>query len=146
MKQIKLLLSVSVFLAASSLTAFSQENKASSVVDNFALEVMSGKGNPLVYQKIGGWTWYDGFRRVPGFNQPAGTRPVEAVKIYTREESGTVKIRVTVLRGANLEFEDPVSEYSVGTDKIVISELAKFGVEPFEAELVRAPATAAYIP
>lgn len=146
MKKITLLLSVLAFLLALLTTAFSQENRASSITDNFALEVMSAKGRPLAYQRIGGWTWYDGFLRAPGFAPPAGVRPVEAVKIYTREESGTVKIKVTVLRGANLEFEDFVSEYSVGTDKITIGELAKFGVVPFEVGLVRSPVTAAYMP
>ena len=146
MKRIKLLLFVSVFLTFSLTPAFSQENKSPSLSDNFVLEVMSAKGRPLAYQRIGGWTWYDGFMRAPGFEAPAGVRPVEAVKIYTREESGAAKVKVTILRGANLEFEDIVSEYSVGTDKLVISDLAKFGVVPFEVGLVRAPSTAAYMP
>ena len=146
MKQFEPLLSISIFLFASALTMFSQENKASLLADNVALEVMSAKGNPLVYQRIGGWTWYDGFRRLPGSGQQSGTRSVGAVKIYTREESGTIKVKVTLLRGANFEFEHYLSEFSVGTDKVTINELAKVGVEPFEVGLVRAPVTTAYIP
>ena len=146
MKNIKLLLSIFVLLIALTTAALSQDNKAPSLTDNYVLEVMYAKGSPLTYQRIGGWTWYDGFQRTPGFTQPSGVRPVEAVKIYTREESGKVKIRVTILTGADIEFEDVVSEYTVGIDKITLGELVKFGVVPFEVGLVRAPATTAYIP
>ena len=146
MKQIKLLLSVLILLVALQTAGFAQENKEPSLADNYVLEVMYSKGSPLAYQRIGGWTWYDGFRRAPGFERSADGRPVEAVKIYTREESGTVKIKVTILSGADIEFENLVSEYRVGTEKITLSELAKFGVVPFEVGLVRSPATTAYIP
>jgi hypothetical protein len=145
MKQIKLLLSVSVILMVST-SAFTEENKTPSLSDNFVLEVMWAKGRPFAYQRIGGWTWYDGFQRVSAAEQSASVRPVEAVKLYPREEAGAVKVKVTVLRGANLEFEDVVSEYTVGIEKVTIGELAKFGVAPFEIGLVRAPATTAYIP
>lgn len=100
----------------------------------------------MTYQRIGGWTWYAGFQLVPGFKLPAGVLPVEAVKFYTREDNGAVKLKVTILRGKNIEFEDYVAEYTVGLDKIAIRELANFGVVPFEVSLVRSPSTAAYLP
>lgn len=148
MKQIKLLLPVSVFLVASLLTAvFSQESEPpTNNLASYVLEVMYVRGRPLAYQRIGGWTWYDGFQRVAGFKLPAGVRPVEAVKLYTRQEGGVVKVRVTILRGANLEYEDEVGDYTVGIQKVTVRELANFGITPFDLSLVRAPTAVPYLP
>jgi len=109
-----------------------------------ALEVMYAKGAILAYQRIGEWTWYEGFRRQAEWKPGPGVVPVAAVRIATRLEDGIVKARVTVLRGRNHETEDFVAEYLVSTEKpTVIRELADLGVEPFEIILVRAPATVA---
>jgi hypothetical protein len=135
-----------VYLVLGVSFAFGQAKLASPITGNYVLEVTYIKGRQLAYQRIGGWTWYEGLGRINGFKAAADARPVEAVKLYTREEDGTVKVRVTVLRGANLEFEDNVAEYSVGTEKVIVRELASFGITPFEIMLVRAPATSASMP
>jgi hypothetical protein len=147
MKSIKLFILVFSILSILVSLGFAQEGRQPSpIADTFVVEVTYAQGSPLTYQRIGGWTWYAGFRTVAEFSPPSGTRPVEAVKLYTREEAGIVKVKVTVLRGKDFEFEDPVAEYSVGTEKVALSELSKFGVVPFELVLVRAPLTAAYLP
>jgi len=66
------------------------------------------------------------------------------VKISTRLEADVVKARVTVRRGINAEAEDFVAEYTVALEGVtIIRELSDFGVEPFELQLVRAPAAVA---
>ena len=109
-----------------------------------ALEVMYAKGAILAYQRIGEWTWYEGFRRLSDWKPRQGEVPVAAVRIATRLDGDIIKARVTVLRGKNHETEDFVAEYIVSSEKpIVIRELSDLGVEPFEMLLVRAPATIA---
>jgi hypothetical protein len=147
MKQIRLLLLVFAFLLASLSTVLSQENRSpTNISTSYVLEVMYIKGRPLAYQRIGGWTWYEGLQPVAGFKPPTGARPVEAVKLYTREEAGAVKVRVTVLRGANLEFEDEVGQYTVGIERVTLHGLTNFGITPFDIVLVRAPSTIPYLP
>ena len=69
------------------------------------------------------------------------------MKIVPRTEQGSVKIRVTVLKGKFLETEQPVGDYTVPENvKLTIVDLTKFGVIPFEVSLVRAPATVANLP
>ena len=137
---------VLVYLVFGVSIAFGQAKLASPITGNYVLEVTYIKGRQLAYQRIGGWTWYEGLGRINGYKAAADARPVEAVKLYTREEDGTVRVRVTVLRGANLEFEDNVAEYSVGTEKVIVRELASFGITPFEIMLVRTPSTSAPMP
>lgn len=117
-----------------------------SLTETHALEVNYAEGSPLAFQRIGGWTWYAGIRRVDGYKVSAGGRSVNAVKIYTREEAGVTKAKLTVLSGPNLEFEENVAEYTVGPQPVVTSELSSFGVVPFKLTLVRASATVASLP
>jgi hypothetical protein len=146
MNKNKLLLPFLLFTFGVVLTTSGQDVKQTSASQNYALEVSYIKGRPFVYQRIGGWTWYDGFQIVQGFQPEAGVLPVGAVKLYTREEAGSVKVKVTILRGRNIEFEYNVAEYTVGEEKVALRDLARFGVIPFEVSLVRAPSTAAYMP
>ena len=146
MKGYRLFLPVLLFVFGIVPNYFGQDDARTPVSQSYVLEVTYIKGRPMTYQRIGGWTWYAGFQLVPGFKLPAGVLPVEAVKFYTREDNGAVKLKVTILRGKNIEFEDYVAEYTVGLDKIAIRELANFGVVPFEVSLVRSPSTAAYLP
>ena len=48
------------------------------------------------------------FPKNTGLEGTAGEAPVEAVKIAPRTEQGSVKIRVTVLKGRLLETQMPV--------------------------------------
>ena len=147
MKSYRLFLPVLLFVFGIVPNYFGQdEARTTPASQSYVLEVTFIKGRPMTYQRIGGWTWYAGFQMVPGFKLPPGVLPVEAVKFYTREENGVVKLKVTILRGKNIEFEDFVTEYTVGVEKVAIRELANFGVVPFEVSLVRSPSTAAYLP
>jgi len=141
----KLLLLLVIFGCAPAHRA--QENiQQQSLSRAYVVEVTYFKDRPFAYQRIGGWTWYGAFQLVPGYKSTSEVLPVQAVKLYTREDAGVVKVRVTVLRGKDFEFEDPVAEYSVGTEKIAVSDLSKFGIVPFELELVRAPSQVASLP
>jgi len=147
MEKRKLLLPILLLILGCISTVRAQENSpVQSLSRSYVVEVTYFKDRPFAYQRIGGWTWYGAFQLVAGYKSAAGVLPVEAVKLYTREEEGVVKVKIAVLRGKDFEFEDPVAEYSVGTEKVSISELSKFGVVPFELALVRAPTRVAQLP
>jgi hypothetical protein len=140
MKKRLLIVAVSLFILGSPVIAAAQ-------TPGYALEVTYFKGRPFAYQKLSNWSWYALFQRVPGWRGAAGEMPVEAVKIVPRTEQGSVKIRVSVLKGKFLETEQPVGDYTVTENvKFTIVDLTKFGVIPFEVSLVRAPATVASLP
>jgi hypothetical protein len=140
MKKRLLIVAVLLFILGSPVIAPAQ-------TPGCALEVTYFKGRPFAYQKLNNWSWYALFQRVPGWRGAAGETPVEAVKIVPRTEQGSVKIRVTVLKGKFLETEQPVGDYTVTENvKLAIADLTKFGVIPFEVSLVRAPATVANLP
>ena len=141
MKKRLLIVAVSLFIFGSPVIAEAQ-------TPGYALEVTFFKGRPFVYQKLNQWSWYALFQRIPGWRGPAGEAPVETVKIVPRTEAGgSVKIRVSVLKGKLLETEQPVGDYTVTENvKLTIVDLTKFGVIPFDVSLVRAPATVASLP
>jgi hypothetical protein len=123
-------------------SGLAQQPSAAVAPRGVVLEVTYFKGRPFAYQRIGEWSWYELFQRPAGWAARDGELPVAAVKIYTRTENEAVKVRVTVLRGRNHEVEDSVAEYTPSLEKkTVIGELTALGVEPFEIQLVRAPAT-----
>ena len=124
-------------------TAATQKSTSATVVPRgVVLEVMYAKGSILAYQRVGEWTWYEGFRRMTDWRPRPGEVPVAAVKIIAKEQDGFIRARVTVLRGKNHESEDFVVNHTLWPDKkTVVQELAEFGVEPFEIQLVLAPAT-----
>lgn len=136
-----------LFIAAISLCILGPAVLAQAPARGYALEVTYFKGRPFAYQRIGQWAWYALFQRVSGWKPAAGDVPVEAVKITPRAEEGSVKVRVSVLKGKFLETEQPVGDYPIAEDaKLTLTDLTKFGVTPFEVSLVRAPATVANLP
>ena len=138
----KILLVFAIFFAFSGLYV-----PAQSTPSGYALEVTYYKGRPFAYQRIGQWAWYALFGRVPGWKPAAGDMQVEAVKITPRPDEGSIKVRVTVLKGKFLEVEQPVGDYPIDKNaKLTIDDLTKFGVVPFEVSLVIAPATVAELP
>jgi len=111
------------------------------------VEVMYYKGRPLAYQAVGSWSWFSAFPRSEGWKAGANEIPIRAVKITLRQEDGVVKARVTLLRGRNFDKEDFVTDTSVlPGQKTIVRELLNVGIEPFEMQLVRAPATVADLP
>jgi hypothetical protein len=140
MKKRLLIAAVSLLILGSPVIALAQ-------TPGYALEVTYFKGRPFAYQKLSNWSWYALFQRVPGWRGVVGETPVEAVKIAPRTEQGSVKIRVSVLKGKFLETEQQVGDYTITENvKFTIVDLSKFGVIPFEVSLVRAPATVAGLP
>ncbi|MEO8574348.1 MAG: hypothetical protein ABI481_10295 [Pyrinomonadaceae bacterium] len=139
------LIGIVALLAAACVSAFPQQSpSATPASKGIVLEVMFFKGKILSYQRIGEWTWYEWLDRPADWKPRPGEVPVAAVKIATRVEDGVIKARVTVLRGVNHETEDFVAEYTLSPEKkAIIRELSSLGVEPFELQLVRAPATVA---
>jgi hypothetical protein len=143
MKRFILIFVIFVFFFAFSGIFVSAQDRSA----GYALEVTYLKGRPFAYQRIGQWAWYALFARVEGWKPAAGDGPVDAVKITPRAEQGSVKVRVTVLKGKFLETEQPVGDYAIDKNaKLTLNDLTKFGVVPFEVSLVIAPATVAELP
>lgn len=90
---------------------------------------------------------FSNFQRVTNWRQPEGSVSVKAVKIVSLPESGAVKVKISVLAGQKpYENEQTVAEYTLReNDKATVSNLTRFGIEPFEIRVVRltfAPADA----
>lgn len=76
---------------------------------------------------------FSNFQRAANWRQSEGSRPVSAVNIVSRLEGDSVKINVSVIRGK----EEFVAEYTMReNEKIVVRDLTKFGIEPFEIRAV----------
>jgi hypothetical protein len=139
------LFSFTLMLSVLSSIAFAQQSAvAPPVPKEVALEVTYFKGRILAYQRIGESTLYGAFQRPADWKPRPGEVPADAVNISTRLENGIIKARVTVQRGDHYVREDFVADYVVSPEGItVIRELSDFGIEPFEMQLVRAPAAVA---
>src|SRR5262245_21805713 len=126
-------------------TPSQQGQQTESAGAGLALEVTYYQGRPPTYQPVIGHdskptaTWYGFFRRVPSWTPPPGSLPVSAVNIRTRLEGDAVRIAVSVFLGERFnEEEKPVSTHLIHeNEKITISELTRFGVEPFEVKVLR---------
>lgn len=127
------------------LFSFAQTNPSAATRD-YVVEVTFQKGRPFTYQRVGEWTWYGAFGLTDDWKAKVKGPRIQAVKLYPRDEAGAVKVKITLLRGNDFEVEDLVAEYALGDKKTVVTELANFGIAPFELRLVRAPATVAELP
>src|SRR4030095_13755357 len=75
---------------------------------------------------------------------PAGAQPIQAVRIVPFLDEEAVRITVSVLRGEKFhDTEDQVASYSVReNERVTLTALKDFGIEPFEIRVVRvAPQT-----
>ncbi|HEY0005643.1 MAG TPA: hypothetical protein VGB17_12605 [Pyrinomonadaceae bacterium] len=141
---LRLTLAASLSLLLSHLVA-AQQRQPAPAPTGLALEVSSYKGLPPSYINVPGpdakpmGAWYARFRRVAGWQPPAGALPVQAVDIKSRLEGDGVRVIVTVLSGQRFhEKEEMVGTFLVQPDeKLSVSDLARFGVEPFEIAVVR---------
>lgn len=110
-----------------------------------ALEVTYLPGQAPSYQPVPwasaprGWVWYGRFGRITGWQLPAGAKPIRAVRVVPFLDEEAVRITVSVLRGDNFhDAEDEVATYSAReNEKITMTALKDFGVEPFEVRVVR---------
>jgi hypothetical protein len=112
---------------------------------NLVLEVYYHQNEAPLYitvppadSEVGGM-WSVRFRRVPGWQTPAGSLPVRAVNVQTIQAGGRVRVWVSVFVGLKgLEQETPIAVYSLREgEKITVGEVTKVGVEPFDLALVR---------
>jgi hypothetical protein len=120
-------------------TPSQQRRQTVSADAGLALEVTYYRGRPPTYQQVIGSSSYSLFRRVRSWTPPSGSFPVRAVSIRPRLEGDAVRIEVSVLLGVRSEDRlEPVSIHLIHeNEKIAISELTRFGVEPFEVKVVR---------
>jgi hypothetical protein len=120
-------------------TPSQQRRQTVSAGAGLALEVIYYQGKPPTYQRLTGSTAYTLFRRVRSWTPPAGSFPARAVGIRPRLEGDAVRIEVFVILGVRSEDRlEPVSTHLIQeNEKISISELTRFGVEPFEVKVVR---------
>jgi hypothetical protein len=120
-------------------TPSQQRRQTESAGAGLALEVTNYRDRPPTYQRLTGSTAYTLFRRAPSRTPPAGSFPARAVGIRPRLEGDAVRIEVFVILGVRSEERlEPVSTHLIHeNEKISISELTRFGVEPFEVKVVR---------
>jgi len=146
-----LLLFVGLFLAnVFGFASFAQKTSPGGL----ALEITFYKGKPPAFQTISEssanakWAWYSLFERTPHFQLAAGALPVRAVKFVPYLEKDLVKINVSVLTGQ--KFHDDEKVVGVYTarenERIVVKDLANFGVEPFQIAVVRVAPSATVLP
>lgn len=116
-----------------------QSNRTNSQPIGLILEVTFHKENKPAYLPVsenasrakGGL--FSNFQRAVNWRQSAGSRPVSAVNIVSRLEGDAIKVKVSVIRGK----EEFVAEYTMReNEKIVVRDLTKFGIEPFEIRAV----------
>lgn len=128
------------------------ENRAA---NNLILEVTYFKGTQPASQKIGAdaragsSAWYARFQRVNGWQPKAGEFPVRAVNLVPYfEPDGAVKVRVSVFTGERFHDNEVfVADASLReNERKTITELTKFGVEPFEVAVVAGIREAADLP
>lgn len=146
MKVIKLfslfiLLTISLTVPAANV--FAQQNVQAAT--RLALEVTFYPGRKPAYETVPGpdakpsGAWFGLFGRIGSWQPPAGTQPIEAVRVISRVEGDAVRVTVSTLSGSKaLENEQPVGTYLIReTEKISIDDLKRFGIEPFQIKLVR---------
>ena len=110
-----------------------------------ALEVTFYPGRKPAYEAVPGpdakpsGAWFGLFGRIESWQPPAGTQPIEAVRVISRVEGDAVRVTVSTLSGSKaLENEQMVGTYLIReTEKISIEDLKRFGIEPFQIKLVR---------
>jgi hypothetical protein len=110
-----------------------------------ALEVTFYPGRKPAYETVPGpdskpsGGWFGLFGRIASWRPPAGTQPIEAVRVISRVEGDAVRVTVSTLSGRKaLENEQPVGTYLIReTEKISIDDLKQFGIEPFQIKLIR---------
>jgi hypothetical protein len=110
------------------------------------LEVTYYKGSPFAFVPIGNNPWFGSFQRLPDWKPKPGETPIEAVELATRADEGAIKIRVTVFRGKYFDIKDFIAEYELNGKTLILEDLAKVGIVPFEVRLVAAPPTVSALP
>ena len=133
--------------------ATAQEKAAHPADTGLVLEMAFVKSIPPTYQTVY-WpdspnpgNWSARFGRIAGWQLPPGTLRVGAVRVLPVLTGSLVTVQVNVLRGKQLESEEPVGTYRLRENESVVVEAAKnFGVEPFEIKVIRLSSTPTNLP
>lgn len=100
-------------------------------------EIVSGKP---------AWMWTPQFPRVEGFTPRNGKLPVKAVKIDRVLAGSNINVVVSVIRGDTRE-EMPVARVTVtSASPVIVTELAKFGVQPITLSMASIAPMTPYLP
>ncbi len=139
MISIRALLSISILIAA--FTSLAAAQQASPVPSSFVLEVRFYPPQAPAYQTVSvrrGGAWYARFGHVPEWRQPPDVPAVTAVNILSELAEDAVRVWVSVFLGPTHAQEKAVKSYILREgEKVIVSELAQVGVEPFEIKLVK---------
>jgi hypothetical protein len=91
--------------------------------------------------------WTPGFPRIEGYKLPEGAKPVYAVQFARVLVGRDIKVDVSVLLGSAQPPGVPVVSVVVSPGAhIVITELAKFGVQPLTLSMVDVATMTPYLP
>jgi hypothetical protein len=104
------------------------------------LAVVFNPDSPPQYQPLpdGSGFMYSRFARIKNSQQTAMSRTVSAVYVTSTMEGEEVTVRVAVLYGKSMDAGTLLGTYHAReNEKLVVSALTRFGIEPFEITLVR---------
>lgn len=143
-----------VVLLFGNLFCLAQTDRENPKPSGLAVEIVFRKDAPPAYlsvpatEKGKSWSWFASFGRVADWQQPADSLPVRAVNFVVRREGKDVKVDVSVFTGHRFhEKEEFVTTLTMHeNDKIIIKDLLKFGVEPFEIGVVKVTPMATVLP
>lgn len=139
MISIRALLSISIVIVA--FTSLAPAQQAPPAPSSFALEVRFYPQQAPAYQTVSsrrGGAWYSRFGHVREWAQPPDSSPVTAVNILSELAEDAVRVWVSVFLGPTHAQEKAVKSYILHEgEKVIVSELAQVGVEPFEIKLVK---------
>ncbi len=142
MKSSRTLLSFTLVSCLLASAASAQEKRAQ-VSHGLGIQIFTDNTQQPQYVDApadGGATlWFNHFKRLPEWREPAGVMPIMAVRFSRRTEGERVYVRVTIHRGVKFyETEEFVAEYRAGIGEgHTVNELKKFGIEPFRFSVVR---------
>lgn len=122
-----------------SFNAYAAPSQSQQSPTGLLLEITYYSGIAPAYLPVPGRAWYGRFRSIASWQPPADSLPVQAVNIIARPEGDSFRVLVSAFLGVqHHEKEQQVATYLVREDeKIAISELTQFGVEPFEIKVIR---------
>lgn len=151
----KKLIVILVVLFIGNIFCLAQDASENSKPTGLTIEITYHKENKPAYlavpetddEKVKS-AWFSHFERVPNWQLPAGSLPVRAVNFVSRCEGDAVKVDISVITGQKLhEKEESVAALTMReNDKIIVKELLKFGVEPFELSVVRVTPSVTVLP
>lgn len=133
-----LLLSLAVCHLTSASTAAQDQSQPPA---NLALQIFYAQSPTPQYASVdhSRADWYGLPPRIPSWREPEGKLPVQSVRVSRYRVGEQVVVRVEVARGDKFSrTPEFVAEHRARLDEsVTVSELAKFGFEPFRFRVVR---------